>query len=146
MQESECPPADALMLKNGIPRAPTVSQTATTLMLMGLGVLQQPSFFDRGVISSPRAGALELPDRPVILPLVAFVELFDAQRRTGFEQTVFGNQAGKTPSGVGAAAEAEDEDVVAWTVIVDQPLVGLGDIVIDPLPNIPPMKPFTPVS
>ena len=40
---------------------------------------------------------------------------------------------GNYPSGVGAAAEAEDEDVVAWTVIVDQPLVGLGDIVIQPL-------------
>jgi hypothetical protein len=71
------------------------------------------------------------PDGARTLTAVAIVELGDTKRAAGSKEAALGDETGEAARGVGAAGKAEDEDLVAVVVMIDQPLVGVLDDSID---------------
>src|SRR5262245_6479215 len=71
----------------------------------------------------------------VLAELVAVVKIVDAERRAGLGQTAAGNQSTQTARRVGAAAEPEDENLVAVDILVEQPAVGFPYVLGKPHSN-----------
>src|SRR5262249_19546807 len=98
----------------------------------GLRIFQNPALFQRKVMLAIFPLGQELADcGSGAAPAVTRVDLADGERSASDQQTAFGNEAGQTSRGVGAAAEAEDEECVPRIVTIDEPLVGTNDFVVE---------------
>ena len=91
--------------------------------LRGARILGLPLLFDGRVLRQRLRD--QRSDRRRSVDAVARIELLDRQRRAQPEDTALAYQAGETARRVVAAAEAEDEDLVAVVEILDEPSVSL---------------------
>src|SRR6185295_19447153 len=60
--------------------------------------------------------------------LIRMPKLFGRDRGSAAYQPAFGDQADERPRGESTAAEAEDIDLIAVAVLLDQPVVGLPHV------------------
>ena len=84
------------------------------------------------------AGSLHFPQPPdgfLVAPLVTCEELRHADGRTRLKDSIDRDQSGESSCGISAPTESEDEDVVAIVVVLDEPLVGQANVVVEPLPE-----------
>src|SRR5947209_5107902 len=76
MEEAEGLPTDALNTKERDPESPNGIPYCYDLDVNGLRVLKKPRLLDCRILQlAERVGALQLPDGPIVLPLVALIEL-----------------------------------------------------------------------
>jgi len=98
-----------------------------------LGCSSQQPFLDERRVRG-RSVRQQLPDRLVGSATVPCIELLDGQGRPWLEDTALGDQAGEAPCGIGASAEPEQEDIVTRLEDLDEPRVGVNDLVIEAVP------------
>ena len=106
-------------------------------------VFQHPGFLEAEVGLAVGLRRHQLPNGSLVRAPVAHEHLIDAKRRAALQQAALGNEPGQASRRIGAAAEAENEDLVARLVVVDQPFIGAGDRGIDTLAEHAAADPFT---
>jgi hypothetical protein len=95
-----------------------------------LGIFQHPAFFKAELVGAALS-CDQLPNSFLLRAPVALEQLVDAERRATLQQAAFQNEARQASRRVGAAAEAENENLVAGRIVLHQPFVGTGDRGID---------------
>jgi hypothetical protein len=94
-----------------------------------VGILHQPLLLDGGVLG--QSVGEQRPDRRRVVDAVPRVELLDRKRRAELDDAALADEPRQPARRVGAAAESEDEYLVAVVEVLDQPCVGLNDFVGD---------------